>query len=250
MAWNPLITLEVSQDWQLTPTIALNLGYFRLKFESIIDAPVLIAQVDPDSPNDVYDQRHIFTTTANRIVEFQPPPFFEQRALLLRIPDFPEVIKVEVEVSDVPFSQGGNSAPIPWDSPGAIGSSTPNSAVFETVKIVRPTSSGVSQIWNANPDFGYRFESDGLNLHMQAATDNNSFINPIFTITPYGLAVDAWLAAARPIYLSQAPAHNITEGYAFVYSGALFFLRDGDEIFPAYANSGNVYKINSTLMPI
>ncbi|BAS54928.1 hypothetical protein NIES2135_58070 [Leptolyngbya boryana NIES-2135] len=105
MTWTTLATITAGQDWQSTPVIDPDLGYVRLTFETA-GVPVWLAQVDPDS-TDIYDERRITATPHARILEFEAPPFFSDRALALRVPNFATPFDVQIEVSSMPISRGG-----------------------------------------------------------------------------------------------------------------------------------------------
>jgi hypothetical protein len=107
MTWTPLTTITVGQDWQLTPEIPLDLGYVRFKFPEAIGSVVRVAQMSLGEPNDIWDERRIVATATNQIHEFLAPPFFTDRTLALRVPNFVQSFEVEIEVSSMPISRGG-----------------------------------------------------------------------------------------------------------------------------------------------
>lgn len=125
MTWIPLATVTARQDWQFSPVIAANLSYVRLSF-STAGVPVWIAQADPDS-TDIYDERRIVATPHARILEFEAPPFFNDRALALRVPNT-NPFDIQIEVSSMPISpppsSSGNAPSSSVVTPTTVNAST------------------------------------------------------------------------------------------------------------------------------
>lgn len=256
MVWTSLGKVKVGQDWILTQSIASELGYFRFKFESVLNVPIWVSQADPNSPNDIYDQRRIVATTANQILEFATPPFFEDRALALRIPDFPKFLTVEIEVSDAPFSQVGSTAPIPWDSPGAIGSTVPNTGKFKNVTINvdsdQDTALSMQKLQDGLPGVGYSFQlTDSPSfpkLRLLSHFADMSGYAVMFDILGYGeIHFQSPCRLNHPLVLPTVPG-NITPGYAFYYSPALFFQGVNENRKLMATADGNLYEIPMQLV--
>lgn len=109
MTWTVLSVISVKQDWQITPVLPTEAGYFRFSFATA-GIPVWIAQCNPTTL-DIYDERRITATAYAQILEFEAPPFFSDRALALRVPNFATPFQVQIEVSSMPFiSSGGSSS--------------------------------------------------------------------------------------------------------------------------------------------
>lgn len=108
--WTTIATIQVTQDFQLTPAIAPNLGYVRLTFATA-GIPIFISQVNLDN-NNYFDHRRIAATAYSQIFEFECPSVFLNRAIALRLAMPATPFDVQIEVSDTPSSSSGNGGTI------------------------------------------------------------------------------------------------------------------------------------------
>lgn len=97
--WTAIATILVKQDWQATPIVAPEFGYFRLTFATA-GIPVWIAQIEPQS-GDIWDERHIIATPYAQIFTFEANPAMSDRAIALRVPNFAQSFAVTVELSNI-----------------------------------------------------------------------------------------------------------------------------------------------------
>lgn len=109
MTWNTIATIRLTQDWQITPAIAPELGYVRLSFATA-GIPVTVAQADSDS-GALFDQRHLVASGNSQIHIFESLPVFVDRALALRLPIPAAPFDIQIEVSNMPISRGATSLP-------------------------------------------------------------------------------------------------------------------------------------------
>lgn len=194
MNWTPIATITVTQEWQFTPEIPLDLGYVRFKFASSVGATLLIAQTDLGTLNDLWDERQIVVTATNQIHEFLAPPFFVDRALALRVPNFTQSFEVEIEVSPMPISRSGAAQ---------VTVQTPTSATVTPTSVAASAASQVLLAANANRKMA-SFTNGGtgtLYLELGATASTTAYTVVLFQNDTYELPI-AYTGVVSGIWVS------------------------------------------------
>ncbi len=137
MTWTTIATLKIGRDWQLTPEIARDLVWVRLRF-STAGIPLQVVQMDLET-GDMTEPQAITATVRRQVMSFPTPPEFIDRAIALRAPGVRTPLSVQIEVSDImPYvSSGSGAAP---DRPATSGSITAINASIQATTLLEANS--------------------------------------------------------------------------------------------------------------
>lgn len=178
--WNPLATIQLTEDWQYTTVTTDNVFKFAFT-DSFNISSVGIAQAQVGSVVQLFDFRRLAVRSENEILTIEPPPFFEERRIAIRAIAFSDKKPVQLTLSLESLS-------MPIQNPVNVNVSVPQSVYASTAVTKYTIAAEGRDSAPANPDRkGVLIRNKGTGyVSVYMGQDSNTAPSGSFVLQPGG----------------------------------------------------------------